>query len=588
MNVFELFGSVAIKGMGKVDRDLSALERRTQKVQKGMRVMGMAFTAVGAAGLAIIQSTKKINAQLGVTALNLGVTTKEMRDLTLATTNVTFPIDEVTASFDLLARAGVTDTKVMQEVATAFDTLGDATGRTASQVTEMMIPAMKTFGLTAEEMADKTDMMTYMSRKSTMTMEDFNTMVGYTTPELVAAGLTMEDLTASLIHMEKQGYAPGRVMTREFMKATTKAAKENISLTEALGMTEEELVGYKKEMAGAKGMTQEYADVANEQFTIMDKLKQKWSEITLGASGFLEPLEPVLAGMTAMGPLMMAMSTSAGTAAVKWALHTAALVAHKVALIASTIAIKAVAAAQWLWNVAMSANPIGLIILAIVALIAIGIALWKNWDKVTVFFEGVWEKLKSGFAAVKDFFVGIWEGIVSIFKKHWDLILAILFPAIGIPILIARNWEAIVGFFKNIWEKIVTFFQEAWTIIKSGFFSGVNFAINQLNRLINLINKIPGVNIGEIGRVGEPSGIKKMAGGGMITEPTLLYGLRSQRPYAIAGEAGPEPVGQGMGGTIINNNFEIAQLIVREEADVPRIARELYILQQKKVRAGGG
>ena len=308
-------GEAVVDIVGKtkpLDKSLKDAQGRVkssmQKMQKAMLPVGMAFTATGAAGLAMIQSTKKINAALGVTALNLGVTTKEMRELTLATTNVTFPIKEVTATFDLLARAGVTDTEVLKQVATAFDTLGDATGRSASQVTQMMIPAMKTFGLTATEMAEKTDIMTYMSRKSTMSMEDFNTMVGYTTPELVKAGLTMEDLTAALIYMERRGYAPGRVMTREFMKATTLATKEQIPLTEALGMTTEELQGLKDELEGATGMTQEYADVANEQYTIMDKLKQKWSELTLMASEYLEPLEPILAGMTALGPLMIGLS----------------------------------------------------------------------------------------------------------------------------------------------------------------------------------------------------------------------------------------------------------------------------------------
>lgn len=394
MDIFSLVGKLTLEGQDKVNQQLSNLERNTQKVQKGLRVAGAAFTAVGVAGLAIVQSTKKMNAQLGVTALNLGVTTKEMRDLTLATTNVTFPIDEVIASFDLLARAGVKDTEVLKATATAFDTLGDAIGIPASQVTSYLVPAMKTFGLTAEEMAKKTDIMTYMSRESTMTMADFNTMVGYTTPQLVEAGLTMDDLTAALIHMERQGYAPGRVMTREFMKATTLATKEQIPLTEALGMTSEELKAIQEEFAGTTGMTQKYADAANKQYTLMDKLKQKWSEITLSMSGFLEPLEPVLAGMTAVGPLMIGLSTSAGTAAIKWGLHTAALVAHKVATLASAIAIKAVTAAQWLWNAAMAANPIGLIIMGIAALVAAGIALWKNWDKVKAFFLKAWVSMK--------------------------------------------------------------------------------------------------------------------------------------------------------------------------------------------------
>jgi TP901 family phage tail tape measure protein len=426
MNIFELFGKVSLDGADKVNKSLSGMEKHAQKVQKGLKVMGAAFTAVGAAGLAIVQSTKKINAQLGVTALNLGVTTKEMRDLTLATTNVTFPIEEVTKTFDLLARAGVEDTEILKDVSTAFDTLGDAIGMPASSVTEKMIPAMKTFNVSAEEMAGKTDALTYLFRNTTVSLDDFNRMVGYVTPDLVAMGLTTEDMIAILAELEEQGYS-GEVMTREFRKAVTLATKEQIPLNEALGISTENIESYKKELEGATGLTQEYADVANEQYTILDKLKQKWSELTLKASAFLEPLEPLLAGMTALGPVMLALSTSAGMAAVKWGLHTAAvvasavahpiatakmiahkvaLVAHRIALIASAIAIKAVTVAQWLWNVAMTANPIGLIITAVGALIAVVVLLVKNWSKVSGFFKRLWTNIKnfflSGIRAVLD------------------------------------------------------------------------------------------------------------------------------------------------------------------------------------------
>jgi TP901 family phage tail tape measure protein len=46
------------------------------------------------------------------------------------------------------------------------------------------------------------------------------------------------------------------------------------------------------------------------------------------------------------------------------------------------IVTKAVTAAQWLWNAALTANPIGIIIVAIGALIAGIVLLIKNWDKV--------------------------------------------------------------------------------------------------------------------------------------------------------------------------------------------------------------
>lgn len=382
MDIFTLFGNITVKGLDKTKSELTGLEKKTQQVQKGMKVMGAAFTAVGAAGLALIQSSKKMNAELGVVALKLNTSTKEMRDLALEATNVTFNLKEVIATFDLLARAGVTSQEVLLATATAFDTLGDATGFSASQTTSFMVPAMKTFNLSAEEMAGKTDILTYMSQKSTMSLQDFNTMVGYTTPKLVQQGLTIDELAASLIHMERQGYAPGRVMTREFMKATTLAERENISLSEALGITTEEMEGYKTELAGATGMTEEYADAANKQFTIMDKLKQKWSEFTLIAGTWLQPLEPILAVMTALGPILLVFST------IILPKLTLTVVTLRVKIIALALATKVVTAAQWLWNVAMMANPIGLIIAGIAALIAGITLLIVKWDAVVSFFKG--------------------------------------------------------------------------------------------------------------------------------------------------------------------------------------------------------
>jgi len=79
--------------------------------------------------------------------------------------------------------------------------------------------------------------------------------------------------------------------------------------------------------------------------------------------------------------------------------------------------------------------------------------------------------------------------------------------------------------------------------------------------------------------------------GGLIPEPTLLYGLKSQKAYAIAGEAGPErvsPMGAGGASNITNtNNFNIASLVVREQADVERIAQELYRLERLRGFAYG-
>jgi hypothetical protein len=54
-----------------------------------------------------------------------------------------------------------------------------------------------------------------------------------------------------------------------------------------------------------------------------------------------------------------------------------------------------VTAAQWAWNVALTANPIGLIVVGIGALIGAGVLLVKHWDKVKTFFSGLWEGIKT-------------------------------------------------------------------------------------------------------------------------------------------------------------------------------------------------
>ena len=118
---------------------------------------------------------------------------------------------------------------------------------------------------------------------------------------------------------------------------------------------------------------------------------------------------------------------------------------YKVAMIAATIV-------QIALNIAMTANPIGLIIVAIGLLVGAIIWLVKNWDKVVVFLRKVW-------AAVVDFVVGtikkLWNKFSELLENPFFVAVGLIFaPWLTIPGLIIKHWEPIKEFFLKLWEII--------------------------------------------------------------------------------------------------------------------------------------
>ena len=127
-----------------------------------------------------------------------------------------------------------------------------------------------------------------------------------------------------------------------------------------------------------------------------------------------------------------------------------------------------ITAAQWAWNFALSANPIGLIVIGIVALIGVGLLLWKNWDTVTSFMSTAWDK-------VTDVVSNFWDKWGT-----WILVgLSAVAPFVGIPLLIIKEWDSITNFFEGM-----------WLTIKGLFYSGVLFVLDTVRSGVESLNTI--------------------------------------------------------------------------------------------------
>jgi len=121
------------------------------------------------------------------------------------------------------------------------------------------------------------------------------------------------------------------------------------------------------------------------------------------------------------------------------------LIGQKIAMVAGAVATGVVTAAQWAWNAAMSANPIGLIIIAIAALVAGIVWLVLNWDKVKAAGVGAWEWIKNAWSGAGTFFSGIWAALPLAAKIAFNKIAGWWNSSIGAIGFTVPSWVPVVG-----------------------------------------------------------------------------------------------------------------------------------------------
>lgn len=107
----------------------------------------------------------------------------------------------------------------------------------------------------------------------------------------------------------------------------------------------------------------------------------------------------------------------------------------------------------------LAANPIILIALAIAGA---AFLIYKNWDSIVEFFEGVWEGVQDAFQSFIDFVQPLWEDFVGFLDGIWEAITGVIETALDVIETITRPWvvvyEAIFSFAFNA----ISTFLETW------------------------------------------------------------------------------------------------------------------------------
>lgn len=168
------------------------------------------------------------------------------------------------------------------------------------------------------------------------------------------------------------------------------------------------------------------------------------------------------------------------------------------------------AGAQMATGWLLALGPIGLIVAAVGAAVALII---MNWDSVKNFVLGAWEAIKNGVSSALNWI-----------RDNWQNIFMFITGPVGLAVgLIIKNFDKIRDAASTVFNWIRNIFSTIGDIA-SGVFKGaingvlgyVERTINGFIRLINgalgAINKIPGVNISRIGEINIP----RLANGGIV------------------------------------------------------------------------
>ena len=159
-----------------------------------------------------------------------------------------------------------------------------------------------------------------------------------------------------------------------------------------------------------------------------NEANEAWTESLAEVGSAVEPLLTTVKELGAtllrlLVPVIETITNNLPIIGVGLAGVTAAMIAFKISAIAATAATKgmtlaqyAAAAAQAVLNAVMSANPIGLIILGITALVVAVMAMVKNWEAFSEFFVKMWGGIKKAFTVTVDGIKKTWQSLLGAIK----------------------------------------------------------------------------------------------------------------------------------------------------------------------------
>lgn len=438
------------KGLAAANRQVDNLARGLANGAKGLAKMAAVGvgSAAAAVGLLVREYSKIEDAEAAFTPLLGGAArAKEMVEaLNIAAAQTPFQFEDLAATANQLLP--VMNGDIERTIAT-LNMLGDTAGGNAQKLDSI------TRGFTKAMLKGKVDMesLNMIAEAGVPIFDDLAAVMGTKVGErffkdISAGKVTTEQLTKAFEKLTGEGgkFYQGMIISSRTMSGMWSSLTDNISLAAA-------------ELGGA--LAPIVKELIGEATTIAERVRE-WAKANQGlikakAAEFVAKLRTGVLQLVAAvrrfsteydipGAIERGMGSLGKF--LDW-LNTNGPLLKKVGLsvLALIVALKLLAATMLVVNIVMAANPIGLIVLGIAALVAavVGLIIW--WDEIKAAFLGLptWVKVAAAafallfgpvgwligaaifvmdnWAPLSDFFSGLLDGIQAKFEAFMAYIL---------------------------------------------------------------------------------------------------------------------------------------------------------------------
>ena len=522
---FKEFGSVSAQQVAQAGEKVQEVGGKVTEFGKGMSVVSAGTGAVLAGSIAAF---KELDSGYDTIITKTGATGEALEELNAVADNIfgSMPTDMDTVSVavgEINTRFGYTGEK-LETLSKQFIQFAEINGVDLNNSIGTVDKVLEQFNLTGEDASGVLDLITLKAQQTGIGADTLMESIQKNGATFKDMGIGVNEAIVLMSQFEANGVNVETAL-KGLQKATNEYAKDGLSMEESLSKTidsiknaktDTEALALAQEVFGTKGANEmakairegrisvddlsssmeDYAGVVSSTYEgtldpidqgtvamnnlklagselggalqttfapilteLVEKLKQLVSRFTNLSPGMRKTIVIILSIVTALGPLILIIGqliTSVGT-----------IMTFAPKLVTAFNGVKTAFSAL---GSALAANPIGIVIAAVAALVAAFIYLWNNCEGFRNFWINLWEGVKNAFKAVVDWIVNAFTSVVNWFKENWQAILLFLVnPFAGIAKYLYdhcewfRNlFDGVVQWFKNLWASISTWFKDLW------------------------------------------------------------------------------------------------------------------------------